>query len=266
VNRVFVPASLAFALSSCTIFGDATGIGGGPRTDIDGTTARDGGAPEASAGEAPVRDASVVTPTGDASPAELGLVQSRIGQARGETAFPIAVAPTKAGNLMVVVVAQETNDTTLVSSITDDAGNVYLSTNHRSVDPACDNTLEVWFTSIVRPGATRLTIRMPLAVKFEAWAMEFSGLRTFDKGATLDAQRETILITAPAVTPSSDRALTLSAASSCGDITNLVDADFQALPILNGHNVAFSFTASARAASWIVRPAETWSATTVVFQ
>jgi hypothetical protein len=283
--RVWLAVMPAVILD-CSVFSGLDTLG----VDVSSTADRDGAAPPLADDGGPEPDSSS-TPIGD----DAALADAADSPADGGTDSPadvtsppppiklvhygtlprhngkdhtISFEPTTAGNLMVVVVAQESGSTITVGSLHDSANSSYVSANQRSVDTSCNDSIEIWYAS-ARAGATSATISMSATGNIEAWTMEFSGLAkggTLDVGAVTNNQTGNIL-DAPRVTPSVERALVISSTMSCGDATSLRTTSFQALPLLSGQTAAW-FVASTRGAygaSWNATN-DTWNATTVAFR
>lgn len=241
------------------------------------TDAGDSAAPEASGPEATSPDA------GDSSAADVGttetgttvpaFVQSGASSNNGTTGT-VTFAATRAGDLVVVTIAQESGSTAVVTGITDDAPagtSTYVSAGERAVDTSCGNTTEIWYARNAQPGATSVKIAMSASVTFEAWAAEFSGLSTtspLDTGAVASSQPSTTTIDAPTVTPSVPNALVVSVAASCGAISGLAAASpFRALPIKGGEDTAYYVAPTIAAYGPVFTSSSgTWNASTVDFE
>ncbi len=183
----------------------------------------------------------------------------------------IAIPKTVGGDLVVVAVAQESDTTSVVSAISDDAGNTYVSANQRSIDASCANTTEIWYATNVAPGASLVHVAMSASVTIEVWVAEFagpSGASPLDTGAIASTQPSGAMIAAPVVTPSSPDALVISTAASCGAISAVAPGSpFTALAILNGENTAYyvAHAAGTYGAVWSYNGGS-WDGSTVAFR
>lgn len=206
----------------------------------------------------------------DASTASFALVQKSSSSASSMSSM-IAIPKTANGDLVVVGVAQESDTTSTVATITDDAGNSYVSTNQRSVDASCNNTTEIWYATNVVADASTVHITMSAAVTIEVWVAEFagpSGTAPLDTGAIANTQPNGPTIAAPVVTPSSPDALVISTAASCGAISAIQPGNpFTALAILNGENTAYyvAHAAGTYGAVWSYSGGS-WDGSTVAFR
>jgi hypothetical protein len=184
------------------------------------------------------------------------------------------IAPTMAGDLVVVAVTVNTNAATTVTTITDNApggGNVYTSANQRSNDTSCDNVVELWYAKNVVAGATSVKVTTNLVVQMDMWVLELAGLdrmAPFDTGAVANSQPAATILTAPAVTPSKPNAVVISTVCSCAAVTGLRAASpFTALNVHTGNTTAYFLTTSvgSHGAVWNATNG-TWNASTVAFK
>lgn len=214
-------------------------------------------------------DAGADAPSSEVIPT---VVQTGTGHAKGT--IPAAVAPTKAGNLVVVAIANEHNGGGPVKSITDNVGNAYVSADARSSDGTCDDGSEIWFAKDVKAGATTVTVTMTNAdlaqgQEAEVWVIEASGLSKdapLDVKATTSNGAQTSTITAPPVTPTVKRALVVSTATACEEVTS-VAPPFTGLTILEGEGAAWLVTSDRGSfgAVWTA-VSGTFNASTVAFK
>lgn len=223
----------------------------GPTTTSDAAGSSDGTTPDAASTAAMVVQ-------GTALPLTMGM----------SAAVPIA--KTTAGDLVVVGVTQETNTTAIVSQITDDAGNTYVSANQRSVDTSCNNTAEIWYAAAVHADASSITVTMSASVTIEVWALELAGPgpNPVDTGAVASTQPSGATIPAPTVVVSSAGEAVISTAATCGAISQLkAGSPFTALAIENGENTAYYITPApgSYGAVWSYGGGS-WNASTVAFK
>jgi hypothetical protein len=276
---------LAACFVGCTVVTDLDSFVGSPATDR-----RDQDGAPADAAEPPAKDDAAVVDSGDAgSPSDAQLVDAAETGPATEFAFvqygtvdapgtavttPIPVNATKAGSLLVVVVAEETNSTTVVSSIADNApggGSTYVSASQRSFNTGCSTSLEIWYATNARPGATSIAVTMGSSVKIEAWALEFSTSGqavVLEAGKVLSSQPTGTIITAPTVTTAASKPLVISGAMTCGEVTGLrAPSTFQPLAILNGETVAYLLAnqPGTYGAVWN-STSDMWNSSTVVFK
>jgi hypothetical protein len=214
-------------------------------------------------------DAGPDAPSEEVIPA---VVQTGTGHAKGT--IQAALAPAKAGNLLVVAIANEHNGGGPVKSITDNVGNGYVSADARSSDGSCDDGSEIWFAKDIKAGATTVTVTMTNAdtsqgQEAEVWVIEASGL---SKDAPLDAKAtsnngpQSTTVTAPPVTPTVKRALVVSTATACEEVKS-VAPPFTGLTILEGEGAAWLVTTDTGSfgAVW-TSVAGTFNASTVAFK
>jgi len=273
---------LAAGFVGCTLVTDLDSLVGNPAT----ASREPDGAP-LDAELHPGDDAAVVDSSNDGAPSDAGLVDAaEAGPASGfafvqsasaqltAVTTPIGVSATQAGNLIVIAVAKETNVTTVVSSIADNApggSNTYVSANQRSFHTGCVTSLEIWYATNARPGATSIAVTMGSSEEIEAWALEFSHTGdavVFEGGKGVSDQPAGTIITAPAVTSAASKPLVISGAMTCGAITGLrVPTSFQPLPILRGENVAYLLAAQPGTYGAVWNSGnDPWNSSTVIFR
>jgi hypothetical protein len=96
-------------------------------------------------------------------------------QTKGSTNPTTAMAPSGAGNLIIVAV--ETSHTSLVTSVTDDASNIYVAVpGGRSINTNEVLGLELWYAKNSLPGATAVTATASTHYATVMW--EVSGIST----------------------------------------------------------------------------------------
>jgi hypothetical protein len=195
-----------------------------------------------------------------------------VGDNDGGTSITLDIAPTRAGDVMVVALGA--GDAAFsVTTIQDDGpggGNAYRSANERSHDTTF-YAAEIWFATNLRPGATKVTITLAFPARLFGWVMEFSGLSPtdpLDRGAATNDGPDASLVVAPPVTPSVANAVIVSVAMSGGAIVSLdARSPFVALPVLHGNSAAYyvAQTLGTYGAVWESTPAS-WNASTVCFK
>ncbi|MFT3692095.1 MAG: hypothetical protein QM831_03070 [Kofleriaceae bacterium] len=108
----------------------------------------------------------------------------------------MAVTPTTPGNL--IVVAFTIHDGHSVTGISDSSGNTYVSANVRA-DMAATSS-EIWYASETASTDT-VTVTMDQASSFDAWVMEFAGVRGAPAQTTTNClQYPPDIVQAPLVT------------------------------------------------------------------
>jgi len=264
-------------LSACSLLTDFGALSEGPvcAGDCAASTSGGDGAPN---GDALAMTSMTDGPSMTDAPSDGGawpitLVQSASANTMSNVAsLPVSIAPTAAGSVVIVAVTQDRETTVNVSSIADNAaggGNVYVSAGVRTIDDVCGNTVEIWYATNVKAGATRVTVALDTPAPYELWVMEVSGLSSTaprEAGKTIATQPAATLVSAPLVT-TAGRAFVVSTMASCGDGKQLVGGSaFTALPALNGQDTAYLVTTAAGtyAASWTTTN-DTWAASTVAF-
>lgn len=195
------------------------------------------------------------------------------GSAHSKGAISATIEPTKAGNLLVVMIANENHGQGPVKSISDDAHNVYESANARSTATACDVSSEIWFAKDIQAGATSVTVTMSdRGQEAEIWIVEASGLsksEPLDKVGVANEGAKTEALAAPTVSPTSPRALVVSTACSCEEITGIQRGnEFKNLDILEGEGSAWFISdgAGTYGAVWNATPAGAFNASTASFK
>jgi hypothetical protein len=284
-----LPILFLFATASaCSVTTSFDGLVGG----ADAASAGDSAPPVAEAGEVdaaatdadrgdaagPFDDGSAV----DAVASDAGATDGDAAQAppptyvqsaqglTGSSPLRLQLAPTQAGNAIIVAAITDASDN--VVTVVDDspAGTGYVSVNQRAQYGTASAT-EIWVARNIGAGATHVTITTAGGGGIEGWAVEFSGLNVtapFDLGATISNQPDTSPIVAPPVRPSSPRALVVSVAVTANAITGIqTDNPFIALPIVNGDDAAFfvTTTTGSYGASWTSSPGG-WCASTAAFK
>jgi hypothetical protein len=188
--------------------------------------------------------------------------------ASSTTTLALPLAPTRAGDLLVVAVAQESSTTAIVTAIADgSAGDAFASANARSIDSNCANTAEIWYAPNIAAGATQVTITMDAAVTYNAWVAEFSGATTLVASAHADSHPSTTTIDAPPIAVSTG-AIVVDAEVTCG-AASAIDASspFTGLQILNGEDLAYYIATApgSYGASWAYGGG-TWDASSAAFR
>ncbi len=167
----------------------------------------------------------------------------------GAGSFPMscAVTATGTGNLIVVAWAGYRGfGASTVSSITDNAGNLYVQVpNARSVNTGTNVSLDFWYAKNSSPGATALTITPNTTSQGAAVIWEFSGADAtapFDKASVLNTQPATTTPSGAPVTIAAPNEVIVSATLE-GSTTGLVAGNpFTADSTLGGDGYAHLFT------------------------
>jgi hypothetical protein len=112
--------------------------------------------------------------------------------------IPVTIEPTGSGHLLIVGI--EAAMTTSVASISDDAQDVFVSANARSING--NGFTEIWYAADSAAAATFVTVVLSPGSGGEAWVLELSGAQTsapLDVVAILDNQSVGAIAQAPAV-------------------------------------------------------------------
>jgi len=149
----------------------------------------------------------------------------------GAGSFPgttCTIPSTGSGHLIVVgwQIGGGSNTSTLISSITDNAGNTYTEAGAaRSIDTNTGTVVDIWYAKNSASGATSVTITPSLSVA-NAGAMiwEFSGVSStapLDQTAVLNSQAGTTTPTGAGVTTTSSTEVVVSLAEVAGSLTGI---------------------------------------------
>jgi hypothetical protein len=153
----------------------------------------------------------------------------------------LSIGATGAGNLLVLATSNITS-TEVVSSLTDDAGNTYVSAGSNYTDKSV-TVGEVWYAASSNPNATELTIANPNGVLRELWFVEVVGARLaspLDAVATISDAPQVAPVSSPPVTPTSYPAIVIAQMNVSGSIGGLAcGSEFVALPLLHGDDTAY---------------------------
>jgi hypothetical protein len=172
----------------------------------------------------------------------------------------LAVQPTRAGDLLVVATAS----TSLLASIDDDAGSLYVSANATFTRGQVAG--EVWYVASGGGGATTLTITDSTAQQREVWFLEIAGVGVLDARQTASDASETGMLVAPAVTPSRVPAV-IVAVINVDSLPMDLSPDFTPLPLLNGDPSAYAVVTAAGTygPTWTTGVAAGYGAATLAF-
>lgn len=209
----------------------------------------------------------------DAFVARPELVQARGLRLGGPSTMAIGLAPTRAGSLLVVgtlnfninAIAEPT------VSITDDAGNTYVSANCRALWTGDDGAVEIWYASNARAGATTVTINSAGPTSRSTWVLEFANMdpsAPVDDVGTFNDAPGGGTVAGPSVSPSRPFAVIVSVILISGVVTQVSPGDeFINLEIINGDAAAYVITdrLGTYAASWDAPGSDNNSSSTAAF-
>jgi hypothetical protein len=175
----------------------------------------------------PVADSAVV----DTPPP--AVVQTSSNQTSGSATITLSIAPTLAGDLIVVATGGWAPGSP-VTSITDNAGNSYVSTNAMSNLSNLPNKdiVEIWYATNARAGATSVVVTASVSSNREAWLLEASGVSAADVVATLDNASAARHPAAPPISPTVTPSLIVAVGDFAAAINGLLaGSSFTQLPI-----------------------------------
>ena len=197
----------------------------------------------------------------------------------GPQSFPSSICTIPAtgqGNLLVIgwQIGGGANTATVISDMSDNAGNVYAEAGtSRSVDAYTGSLADIWYAANIVAGATTLTITPNLSVTNGAAVIwEFSGASPavpVDQSAVLNSQGSSAFPTGASVTTSSPSEVVISLAPVGGNITGISSGNlFVADSTLKGNGWAHLITSftGAYSAQWLQSPAGTYSSSTASFK
>ena len=194
------------------------------------------------------------TPDGTPAPPPT-FVQSIDVQTPASTMGQLTMPATRAGTLIVVVTVNIDGSTGMVSNVTNDAGDTFISAG---VTWSC-NTLsigEIWYAANGIGGATQLTVTQAAAARREIWVVETSGVRTANPlvgTQALNDVPQSTTATSPAVTPTAIPAFLIATMNLTATITGFDSSTgFVELTNLNGDEIAYAIgtTAGPYSARW----------------
>jgi hypothetical protein len=186
------------------------------------------------------------------------IVQTKAGRIMTSPTITLTVAPTAAGSLLVVA-SGGWKQGSAITSISDDAGNTYVSANAKSVLVAPNNDIvEIWYAGAAKPGATAILISAGQPQNRDAWFLEVSGIdptTPLDVVATVNDAPTTLMPTSPPISPQSVPSLVVVAADFGNSLTGLATGSvFTALPIEDDNNAAYrvATTSGSEIATWVL--------------
>jgi hypothetical protein len=172
----------------------------------------------------------------------------------GPQSFPAStctIPSTGSGDLLVVAWASNNGGgSTIITSVTDNAGNTYSGVaGARAVDSGPNTMIDVWYAKNSRSGATVLTITPnPTGTTGTAVIWEFAGVDTtapLDQTAVLNSRAATTTPSGAAVTTTSAAEAIISVANIQGSATGIVSGNpFTSDSTANGNGWAHLVTSS----------------------
>ena len=209
------------------------------------------------------------TPLVDAGPQ---LVQTVSMTQTGTSPIAIPIVATAAGDLLIVATGNFSN-AAAINSITDDAGNTYVSANALSTSSdAPMNIVEIFYAASSKAGATTLEIRSGGSMTRDVWFFEVAGMEQVDPldvVATSNNALEPPNPAAPPVVPTQLPSLVVSTGDFVGESSGLdAVSSFTALPLQSGNDTAFMFAVApgSYGAVWDDGNDGTYCASTVAFK
>ncbi len=181
-----------------------------------------------------------------------------------------------AGHLVVVgfQIGPGANTSTLISSMSDNAGNTYLEAGAaRSIDTASGSVADIWYARNVMAGATSITITPSTSVTGAGVVIwEVSGIdaaQPLDATAVLNSQASTSSPSGAPVTSAAASELVISLAAVSGSVTGISSGNaFTGDSVLKGAGWAHLITSSTGTyfAQWTESPAGTYASSTASFK
>lgn len=193
-------------------------------------------------------DAGADGPT--AAPA---IIQSAANLGTNTSTVSLSLAPTQAGDLLVVATGGFGPGNT-IQAITDNAGNTYVSANAQShITNLLSDVVEIWYATNSLPGATSLSVEGTASSIREAWFVEASQLSALDTVVTVNDAASSTMPVMPPLAPTTVPALIVAIGDFAGDVTKLhAGSPFTQLTIQDGNDAAvvLATTAATYMALW----------------
>jgi hypothetical protein len=196
----------------------------------------------------------------------------------GPATFPgtVCTIPATGGDHFLVIgfeAGPGINSATTVTSITDNAGNVYREdSGSRSVDAVGGSMIDVWYASNTVAGATSVTINTSAAIQSGgAVIWEYAGINPvtpLGQVAVLNSQSSSASPIGPPVTTTTPGELVLGLVGAAGTLTGVSSGnEFNSDSSAGGMGWANLFTSSTGTFTpqWTQSPAGTYAASTVSF-
>jgi hypothetical protein len=196
----------------------------------------------------------------------------------GPAAFPgtvCTIPATTSGNLIVVAwQTAQANTGITISSVTDNAGNIYSSVGAaRSIDTALSTVAEIWYAKNSQPGATSVTITPSSNVtRAGAVIWEFSGadpIAPLDQASALNSQASTATPSGAAVTTTSANEVVVSHALVANSVTGIHSGNAfinDSNLFSNGWAHLITSSTGTYAAQWDQSPTGTYTSGTASFR
>lgn len=196
----------------------------------------------------------------------------------GAQTFPTStctIPATGTGNTLVVAwVSAQSGDGTIITGITDNAGNIYSEAgNARSTDTAGNAMADIWYAKNSIGGATAITVTpSPSGVSGAAVIWEISGTdpdSPLDQTAVLNSQSAASVLSGAPVTVTSPSEIVISVANTQGTVTGIASGNsFTSDSNLTGDGWAHFVTATlgSYSAQWTANPSGTYCSSTVSFK
>jgi hypothetical protein len=199
------------------------------------------------------------------------VVQTAQASTANDVVLDVPIAPSKAGDLVVVLVS--TSTAANVTSITDDApggADTFVSAGLRSSIGSCQGA-EIWYARNVSGGASTVKVVTTVSGTLCAWVLEVSGALAAGAvaaGTVGETSMEAGTIVVPPVMVSAAPAFVVSSVGSCGMLGTLEPASpFTALELQNGNGGAYYIAPSVGAYGPIfVNDYQGWNASTAAFR
>ncbi|HTR54472.1 MAG TPA: hypothetical protein VMJ10_27455 [Kofleriaceae bacterium] len=204
------------------------------------------------------------TARGSADAGGLSVVQMQSMLVTDSSTTQIPLTPTLAGDLLVVMTNNIT-DTTPLMTVSDDAGDAFVSVSVTFTHDLA-SCGEVWYVTNGNGGAATLTIDDAASVEREVWILELGGGSAFDAVSATSNEPENGMADAPPVSPRRVPAAIVSSALLPG-MAGSPGPVFSALPVLHGDDAAFAIVTApgTYAPVWMDDESGNFGAATVAF-
>lgn len=210
--------------------------------------------------------------TGDANTTPPALVQSGATNAGGGSISLTLAMPTHAGDLLIVMTDTSGSASARIASLTDNAGNAYVSANAASVWAGAPAVMEIWYAPNSTANATTLTATGGGTGARDMWFLEVSGMDAvapLDVVAITNDAPSSTLVAAPPVSPTTTRAVVVSAAVVTLMVTQIHPGNpFVSMQSENGNGAAYELVmgSGSFAAQWDNPTAGSYCASTAAFK
>jgi hypothetical protein len=197
------------------------------------------------------------------------VVQSTASTAAATTTLAVPIAPTRAGSLVVIAVANADAVQSVVATVADDATNPYQTANAHGTASYCYGSADLWYAPGVAAGATTVTVTETAAVDFSVWVVELGGVSSRVGGATANDQPSTTLAMGPAVATSAGDVAVSIAQACLNPITLHTGGMFTGLTASSyNSDTAYLIATSAGTVGpqWDIATAAMWCGATAAFR